>query len=53
MRARLESGEEVTGDTEMTVEVEGSPVKAKIRGKMISNLTLITLKLEGTFNEKL
>jgi len=32
VRARLQSKEEVSGDTEITVEVEGSPLTAKIRG---------------------
>ena len=34
VRATLESGEAVTGDTETTIEVEGSPIEAKIRGKV-------------------
>ena len=38
VRARLESGEDVTGDADITIEVEGSPIEAKIRGKVAKTL---------------
>ena len=31
----MESGEDVTGEAEITAEMEGSPIKARIRGMTI------------------